>query len=110
MIKEIVQFVDALPPETFNRNLQLKEGMYMFLTFQGDRLFIDENEILWVNKNTEPDYLFFEFLKRYNLSKMITGKSMNSTEKIFIDIGTPYGISISGKGIKPDIKKNETLL
>ncbi len=110
MIKEIVQFVDALPPETFSRNLQLKEGMYMFLTFQGDRLFIDENEILWVNKNTEPDYLYFEFLKRYNLSKMITGKSMNSTEKIFIDIGTPYGISISGKGIKPDIKKNETLL
>lgn len=34
MIKEIVQFVDALPAETFGRNLQLKEGLYMFLDVQ----------------------------------------------------------------------------
>lgn len=34
MIKEIVQFTKALPEETFGRNLQLKEGLYMFLDVQ----------------------------------------------------------------------------
>jgi CRISPR-associated protein Csh1 len=34
MIKEIVQFTESLPVETFSRNLQLKEGLYMFLDIQ----------------------------------------------------------------------------
>ncbi len=34
MIKEIVQFTEALPPDTFSRNLQLKEGLYIFLDVQ----------------------------------------------------------------------------
>lgn len=110
MIKEIVQFTKALPPETFSRNLQLKEGLYMFLDVQENGLEVVEQDSLWINKKSEVDFRYQEFINRYSASKMIPSKSLNSSEKIFIDIGTPFGISISGKGIKPDVSRNESII
>lgn len=106
MIQEITNFVDELEknnPDIFSKNLILKEGLYISLEKKNKELVISHS--LEVNENTEKNWLYNEFLKRYTLSKMISGKSMNSIEKIFIDIGSPYGISISGKGLKPQTKK-----
>ncbi|WP_026474898.1 hypothetical protein [Alkaliflexus imshenetskii] len=108
MIKEIVQFTKALPEETFSKNLKLKEGLYMFLAYENEELVINPNRYLLVNNKTEETPLYYEFLELYSCSSMITNKSMNSNEKIFIDIGSPFAISISGKGLKPDETKSET--
>ncbi len=107
MIKEIVQFTKALPEETFSKNLQLKEGLYMFLKNINGQLEINEEKTLLVKKNSERNWLFDEYLLRYSYSKMISRKTMNAREKIFIDIGSPFAISISGKGLKPNSTENE---
>ncbi len=109
MIKEIVNFTKALPEETFSKNLRLKEGLYMFLKYSNGELEVDEDRTLLVNKQTEISPLYNEFLELYSCIRMINNKSMNSSEKIFIDVGSPYAISISGKGIKPDVAKSETV-
>jgi CRISPR-associated protein Csh1 len=108
MIKEIVQFTKALPEETFSKNLELKDGLYLFLKYENDELIIDQDRYLLVNNKTEKTPLYQEFLELYSCSNMITNKSMNSNEKIFIDVGSPFAISISGKGLKPDETKSET--
>ena len=103
MIHEISNFVKYLEdksPEVFSENLFLKEGLYVFLEKDGNELVIKEDNILKVDKNTEKTTLYNQFLELYSNSKMITNKSMNAREKIFIDIGSPFGISISGKGVK----------
>ena len=48
MIKEIVQFIDALPQAVFSKNLQLREGLYFFLEIEEE----NGNPIL---KNIESD-------------------------------------------------------
>ena len=60
MIKEIVQFVDALPKETFSKNLRLKEGLYLFLELEeqdGEVILknVDENGDL-----SQKDYTIFK--------------------------------------------------
>ena len=48
MIKEIVQFIDALPQAVFSKNLRLREGLYFFLEIEEE----NGNPIL---KNIESD-------------------------------------------------------
>mgnify|MGYP005842886835 CR=1 FL=1 len=111
MIQEIVNFVDHLEaksPDIFSENLELKEGIYVFLEKDGDELVVKNENIFKVGKNTERNALYYDFLKLYSVSEMVKNKSMNSIEKIFIDIGSPFAISISGKGIKPDSSKDES--
>ncbi|MBN2518932.1 MAG: hypothetical protein JXB17_00370 [Bacteroidales bacterium] len=122
MIKEIVQFVDVLPQEAFTKNLTLNEGLYLFLDIQKQKdkyclTNVDENgcvlpeDKLVVDKNTEPSPIYNEFLFRFENSKMINpNKSFNSSAKIFIAIGTPFGISVSKQAIEENLteqlKKN----
>jgi CRISPR-associated protein Csh1 len=119
MIKEIVQFVDVLPPEAFTRNLTLDEGLYLFLDIQkqGDKyrlINVDDNgyvlqeDKLVVDKNTELSPIYNEFLFRFENSKMINAmKSFNSSAKIFIAIGTPLGFSVSKKAIEENIAEQD---
>jgi len=103
MIQEIVNFIKNLEnksPEVFSENIELKDGMYFFLEKENDTFTIKEENTLKVDKKTEKSGLYNQFLDRYSNSEMITNKSMNASEKIFIDIGSPFGISISGKGQK----------
>ncbi|MEI7595764.1 MAG: hypothetical protein WCK02_08465 [Bacteroidota bacterium] len=111
MIQEIVNFIEHLEeksPEIFSENLELKEGLYIFLEKEGDELVIKDENILNVDNKTEKYALLYnQFLERYTNSEMITNKSMNAIEKIFIDVGSPFGISISGKGLKPQEKEKK---
>ncbi len=104
MLHEISQFIDYLEnksPEVFSENLELKEGLYVFLEKEGNTLVIKEKNILKVEKNTEKNILYNTFLERViNTEMMNAMKSFNSGPKVYIAIGTPFGIAFSGKGFK----------
>jgi len=111
MIHEIAQFINYLDeksPDVFSQNLKLKEGLFIFLEKAGNELVIKKENILTVDKKTECNQLYDEFIQRYSVTEMIRNKSLNSSEKIFIEIGSPFAISISGKGQKNGrIKKTQ---
>ena len=110
MIHEIVQFIEYLEnsnSEIFFENLKLKEGSYFFLEKENGELVIKDENILKIGKDTDNNTpLYTNFLERYTNSEMLNPmKSFNSGPKIFISVGTPFGISISGKGMKNGRKK-----
>ncbi|MEJ5265018.1 MAG: hypothetical protein WHT29_06860 [Bacteroidales bacterium] len=104
MISEISNFIEYLEsnsPEVFMENLSLDEGVYIFLEKEGTSLVVKEENILKVNKNTAKNKLYEMFLQRVANTRMLSvNKSFNSTHKIFFTIGTPFGISFSGKSLK----------
>lgn len=104
MIKEISDFIEYLEknsPEVFFENLQLEEGLYVFLEKERDSLVIKEENVLKVDKTTEKNKLYEMFIDRIATTRMLSAeKSFNSGPKVFIKIGTPFGISFSGKGFK----------
>lgn len=104
MIHEIGQFIEYLEnnsSEIFSENLKLKEGLYVFLEKENGELVIKDENILKIGKDTDKNTsLYSDFLERYTNSEMLRNKSFNANEKIFIDIGSSFGISISGKGLK----------
>ncbi|MBI9068817.1 MAG: hypothetical protein JEZ09_16090, partial [Salinivirgaceae bacterium] len=109
MIHEITQFVDYLAdksPEVFSESLELKEGLYAFLEKEDDELVIKDENILKVDKDTERNQLYEDFLSLTINTEMLNAmKSFNSGPKIFIAIGSPFGISISGLGLGNGINK-----
>lgn len=110
MIHEIVQFIEYLEnsnSEIFSENITLKEGLYVFLEKETGELVIKDENILKIEKDTDKyTSLYSDFLERYSNSEMLNPmKSFNSGPKIFISVGTPFGISISGKGMKNGRKK-----
>lgn len=109
MIHEIVNFIDHLnenSPEIFSENLELKEGLYVFLEKEGDELVVKEENILKVDKNPEKNELYNQFLEKASNTEMLNAmKSFNSGPKVFIAIGSPFGIAISGKGWKENAEK-----
>lgn len=109
MIKEIIQFIDYLEdksPDIFSENLILKEGLYVFLEKVGDELVMKDENILKVDKDTERNPLYDEFLNLTTNTEMLNAmKSFNSGPKIYIAIGSPFGISISGLGLEKGINK-----
>lgn len=104
MIREISQFIEYLEknsPEVFSENLSLADGLYVFLEKEGDELIIKEDNVLKVDKNTKRNKLYEKFLQIIANTRMLSvNKSFNSTHKIFYTIGTPFGISFSGKSLK----------
>jgi CRISPR-associated protein Csh1 len=104
MIHEITQFIDHLEDnnqEIFSENLELKEGFYAFVEKEDDNYVIDKNSILQVNDKTEKNNLYNAFLERYINSEMLNAmKSFNSGPKVFISIGSPFAIALSGKAYK----------
>jgi CRISPR-associated protein Csh1 len=111
MIHEITQFIDYLEeksPEIFSESLVLREGLYVFLEKEDedDELVIKEENILKVDKETERTSLYDEFLALTTNTEMLNAmKSFNSGPKIYIAIGSPFGISISGLGLEKEINK-----
>jgi CRISPR-associated protein Csh1 len=109
MIHEITQFIDYLEKNSsdiFSENLELKEGLYVFLEKEGDELVIKNRNILKVYKKTEQNKLYDAFLSLTINTEMLNAmKSFNSGHKIYIAIGSPFGISISGLGLKKGLNK-----
>lgn len=109
MINEIVNFTTYLEeksPDIFSENIQLKEGYYFFVEKGQDGLRINENSVLKVDKNTERTKLYDDFLELVTNTEMLNAmKSFNSGPKIFIAIGSPFAISISGLGMEKDLSK-----
>jgi CRISPR-associated protein Csh1 len=116
MIQEITQFIDYLEeksPEIFSENLKLREGHYFFVEKENDELVIKEENILKVGKNAVKDDFSGEQLKLYddflalttNTEMLNAMKSFNSNHKIYIAIGSPFAISISGLGLEKGINK-----
>lgn len=111
MIQEIIKFIDYLEKSDrnngtniFSEGLELKEGLYVFLEKKGDELVIGES--LKVEKHTERDKLYEDFLTLTTSTEMLNAmKSFNSGPKIYIAIGSPFAISISGLGLSKGIKK-----
>lgn len=110
MINEIINFTTYLEdrsPEIFLENLQLKEGYYFLVEKTQNGLRVKEDAILRVDKNTERDKLYEEFLYlTINTEMLSPEKSFNSSLKIFIAIGSPFAISISGKGLGNPLSKH----
>ena len=104
MIHEIANFIDYLEQEDsdiFKANLELKQGLYAFVRKENDELYVPEEGVLQVDKDTERDRLYGQFLERASNSEMINAmKSFNSGPKIYIAIGSPFGIALSGKAYK----------
>lgn len=109
MIKEIINFVDHLErrsPEIFAENLELKEGIYVFLEKENDELIVKEENILKVDKETERNQVYKEFLDLVSNTEMLNAmKSFNSGPKVYIAIGSPFGIALNGKAYKQNAEK-----
>lgn len=114
MIQEISSFVDYIEknsPEVFLEGRKLNEGLYVFVEKEGDEWVIKDENILKVDKNTERNKMYEEFLSRVSATEMVSiNKSFNSGPKIFIGIGTPFGIAFSGKGYKEGTEKRKSAL
>jgi CRISPR-associated protein Csh1 len=112
MIKEIIQFVDSLPPETFSRNLQLKEGLYMFLDVQeedGKAVLknVDEDgnlvkeDYAVFTKNSDINPFFEKCLQIQNNSIPVSpAKIFNPNKKIYGASCSPFVVAF--------VKKNFT--
>jgi CRISPR-associated protein Csh1 len=109
MIQEIVKFVEHLErqsPEIFSEGLELKEGIYVFLEKEGDELVVKKENVLKVDKDTERNQLYEKFLALITNTEMLNAmKSFNSGPKIYIAIGTPFGIALNGKAYKKNSEK-----
>ncbi len=104
MIHEITEFIEYLEKDNqdiFSENLKLKEGFYAFVEKEGDELVIKDKNVLKVDDKTEKNNMYNSFLERYINSEMLNAmKSFNSGPKVFIAIGSPFGIALSGKAYK----------
>ena len=109
MIKEIVQFTKALPENTFSRNLQLKEGLYMFLDVQeeyGKAVLknVDEERNLVkedygvFTKNSEMNPFFEECLQiQSNSIPVSPAKIFNPNKKIYGASCSPFVVAFIKK-------------
>jgi CRISPR-associated protein Csh1 len=114
MIHEISKFIEFLEensPEVFDENIELEEGLYVFLEKENGELVIKDENVLEVKKDTEKNNLYKEFLKRKSVTEMLSNeKSFNAGPKIYVKIGSPFGISFSGKGYKSGKENRLTAL
>ncbi len=104
MIQEIINFIDHLEdksPDIFKENLELKEGIYVFLEKEGDELVVKDKNVLKVDKETERNEVYEQFLQLAVNTEMLNAmKSFNSGPKVYIAIGSPFGISLNAKAYK----------
>jgi CRISPR-associated protein Csh1 len=109
MIKEIVQFTKALPENTFSRNLQLREGLYIFLDVREENgkavlKNVDEEGNLVkedygvFTKNSEMNPFFEECLQIQNNSIPVSpAKIFNPNKKIYGASCSPFVVSFIKK-------------
>ncbi|HET55386.1 MAG TPA: hypothetical protein ENN33_09245 [Ignavibacteria bacterium] len=109
MIKEIVQFTKALPENTFSRNLQLKDGLYMFLDVQeeegkailknvdGEGNLVKEDYGVFT-KNSEMNPFFEKCIQIQNNSIPVSpAKIFNPNKKIYGASCSPFVVSFIKK-------------
>ncbi len=104
MIQEIINFIDYVEgksPEIFSDNLELKEGVYVFLEKEDDELVVKEENVFKVGKDTERNQMYENFLILVTNTEMLNAmKSFNSGPKVYITIGSPFGIALNAKAYK----------
>ena len=116
MIHEITQFIDYLEdnsPDVFSENLELKEGLYVFLEKEGDELVIKNENILKVDKNVKKNdftgdklTLYNNFVLRYDKGAPITSnKAFNRT--IFGLTANPFSVGFKMEQFRKEEKYNE---
>ncbi len=109
MIHEIINFIDYLEEKSsdiFQENLELKEGIYVFLEKEGEELMVKEDNIFKVDKDTERNKMYEDFLALATNTEMLNAmKSFNSGPKVYIAIGSPFGIALNGKAYKKNAEK-----
>ena len=112
MIKELVQFVEALPEDALSKNLKLREGLYLFLdlieqngkpTLQNvdtaGRV-LEEDGRLWTSK-TEPSPFFQRCLQiQMNTIPVSPQKIFNPDKKIFNLSCSPFALAFSKKNYR----------
>lgn len=121
MIKEIVQFVDALPAETFTKNLKLREGLYLFLdidiqngkyiltNMDNSGRIIKDDFGMWTSK-TEPSSFFNKCLEiQINTIPASPQKIFNPDKKIFNLSCSPFALAFVKKNYS-NPKYNKDLL
>lgn len=109
MIKEIVQFVDLLPESTFSKNIQLKDGLYIFLDLEEE----DRRPVLknldrngkiregdfgvWTSKMESSP--FFEKCLQIQLNTLPVSpqKIFNPDKKIFNSSCSPFALCFTKK-------------
>lgn len=112
MIREIIQFVNALPEESFSKNLQLKEGLYMFLDIDDDNgkptlqnvnsggQIKEDDYKVWTAKS-EPSAFFSKCLQiQMNTLPVSPQKIFNPDKKIFNSSCSPFALSFVKKNYK----------
>jgi CRISPR-associated protein Csh1 len=109
MIKEIVQFTKALPKGTFSRNLQLKEGLYIFLDVQeeGGKAVLKnvdkegnlvKEDYAVFTKNSEMNPFFEECLQIQSNSIPVShAKIFNPNKKIYGASCSPFVVAFTKK-------------
>ncbi|MFT5747848.1 MAG: CRISPR-associated protein Csh1 [Saprospiraceae bacterium] len=121
MIQEIINFVDTLPQEVFTKNLQPREGLYILLDIDenGKLLNVDEEgkvkeeDIGFYSKKDEKVVDVVEKCLPLQLNSKVLNpnKSYNSTQKLFISLGSPFGIGFKKQNFeKAIIQKYEAAL
>lgn len=122
MIKEITNFVEQLPLEYFSKNLELKEGLYMFLDIQegSDKKpalkNLDSNGHLEVNdykiydKNSEDSPFFATCLEiQTNSTPVAPQKIFNPNKKIYNASCSPFALAFTKKNYEK-YRDNKALL
>jgi CRISPR-associated protein Csh1 len=119
MIKEITNFVETLPAENFSNNLQLKEGLYIFLEIiegqNGEAILenVDANgnlnseDYALYDKNSEDSPFFKNCLDiQTNSIPVSPQKIFNPNKKIFGASCSPYVLAFYKKNLEKynDIK------
>lgn len=112
MIKEITNFVDELEknnPDIFSKNLNLKEGLYIFLDLEeidGESILknadsdgnIQKEDIKVYDKNAEWNHFFERCLKiQTNSIPVSNAKIFNPNKKIYNVSCSPFTLSFNKK-------------
>ena len=118
MIKEITKFVETIPIEYFSNNLQLKEGLYIFLDIEEG----ENGEALLKNVNSEgnilpEDYAVYDknsddtpfFKKCLDWSQFIEPTSSNKAfnRKFFVLTANPFCIAFKKEFFFREDRHNE---
>lgn len=122
MIKEIISFVESLPIEYFSKNLELKEGLYIFLDLkegnngepilknidhEGQLIKEDYNVF---DKNSENSPFFVKCLDiQTNSIPVSPQKIFNPNKKIYNSSCSPFALAFTKKNFEK-YRNNKALL
>lgn len=121
MIKEITNFVERLPLEYFSKNLELKEGLYMFLDIQEDSDkkpflknldagYLEKSDYAIYDKNSEDTPFFATCLEiQTNSIPVSPQKIFNPNKKIYNASCSPFALAFTKKNFEK-YRDNKALL